>query len=161
MTKSATQMPDLQELPDAKLEKRSRRNHSTEYKLRIIAQADACSHGELGALLRREKLYSSQVQAWRPSQRRYAVTGGEDMKKTSAERQAAYRRNRPVTGVIGERRVNMWVTTEVSMGLERLARRNGVTQRAMLEALITAADDEVFSKLVDDAAVCEYLGVTQ
>ena len=31
----------------------------------IIAQADACKHGELVALLRREKLYSNQLSAWR------------------------------------------------------------------------------------------------
>ena len=36
-----------------------------EYKLSIIQQADACKHGELGALLRREKLYSNQLAQWR------------------------------------------------------------------------------------------------
>jgi transposase len=33
--------------------------------MKIIAQADAYKHGELGALLRREKLYSNQLSAWR------------------------------------------------------------------------------------------------
>jgi hypothetical protein len=36
------------------IEKRSRRQFSTQYKLRIIAQTDHCRRGELGALLRRE-----------------------------------------------------------------------------------------------------------
>jgi len=58
-------MPDTQVVPDPMLEKRSRRQFSTEYKLRIIAQADQCRRGELGALLRRENLYSNQLQAWR------------------------------------------------------------------------------------------------
>jgi hypothetical protein len=31
----------------------------------MMAQADACKHGELGALLRREKLYSNRLSAWR------------------------------------------------------------------------------------------------
>jgi transposase len=33
--------------------------------MKIIAQADACKHGELGALLRRENLYSNQLSEWR------------------------------------------------------------------------------------------------
>lgn len=47
-------------MPDPKLEKRTRRIFTVEYRLSIIQQADACKHGELGALLRREKLYSNQ-----------------------------------------------------------------------------------------------------
>ncbi len=66
-------MPDTQVVPDPLLEKRSRRQFSTEYKLRIIAQADQCRRGELGALLRRENLYSNQLQAWR----KQLVQGGE------------------------------------------------------------------------------------
>jgi transposase len=60
--------PDLRKTqvePDPSLERRTRRHFSTAYKLRIIAEADQCRHGELGALLRREKLYSNQLQAWR------------------------------------------------------------------------------------------------
>ena len=51
-------------IPNPKLEKSPRRTFSTEYKLKIIQQADACKHGELGALLRREKLYSQQISTW-------------------------------------------------------------------------------------------------
>ena len=51
--------------PSPEMEKKSRRKHSVEYKLRIIAEADGCKHGELGELLRRENLYSSQVNQWR------------------------------------------------------------------------------------------------
>jgi len=59
--------PDsTQVTPDPKLEKRGgRRHHSTEYKLKILAEADACKHGELGELLRREKLYGAQLKVWR------------------------------------------------------------------------------------------------
>ena len=59
--------------PDPQVEKRTRRTFSTEYKLRIIKEADRCRHGELGALLRRENLYSNQLQAWR----RQLAEGGE------------------------------------------------------------------------------------
>jgi transposase len=43
-----------------------RRRFSAEYKLSILKQADACREpGELGALLRREGLYSSLLSVWR------------------------------------------------------------------------------------------------
>jgi transposase len=45
--------------------KAMRRRFSAEYKLRILEEAEACSSGELGALLRREGLYSSHLTTWR------------------------------------------------------------------------------------------------
>ena len=43
-----------------------RRRFSAEYRLRILQQADACKKpGEVGALLRREELYSSLLTNWR------------------------------------------------------------------------------------------------
>ena len=48
------------------LEKALRRQYPAEYKLRVVREADACTQpGELGALLRREGLYSSHLSAWR------------------------------------------------------------------------------------------------
>jgi transposase len=53
--------------PDPELvERPTRRRFSAEYKLRIVGEADACSRpGEIGALLRREGLYSSLLTEWR------------------------------------------------------------------------------------------------
>src|SRR5256712_13861928 len=46
--------------------KAKRRRFSAEYRLRILRLADACkAPGELGALLRREGLYSSLLSTWR------------------------------------------------------------------------------------------------
>ena len=43
-----------------------RRRFTAEYRLRILKEADACKKsGELGALLRREGLYSSHLTNWR------------------------------------------------------------------------------------------------
>lgn len=43
-----------------------RRQYTAEYKQRIVREADACKKpGEIGALLRREGLYSSCLVAWR------------------------------------------------------------------------------------------------
>ncbi len=42
-----------------------RRRFSAEYKLRVLQEADRCTAGEFGALLRREGLYSSHLTTWR------------------------------------------------------------------------------------------------
>ena len=48
------------------VERPKRRRFSAEYKLRILREAEACSRpGEIGALLRREGLYSSILSEWR------------------------------------------------------------------------------------------------
>ena len=57
-------------------EKAQRRRFTAEYKLRMIREADACkAPGELGALLRREGLYSSNLATWR-RQRDQAARAG-------------------------------------------------------------------------------------
>ena len=44
----------------------ARRRFSAEYKRRILREADSCTKsGDLGALLRREGLYSSHLSTWR------------------------------------------------------------------------------------------------
>ena len=45
--------------------KAKRRRFTAEFKRRILKEADACERGELGALLRREGLYSSHLIEWR------------------------------------------------------------------------------------------------
>jgi transposase len=54
-------------IPDPAVpEKPVRRRFTAEYKLRILHEADRCTQpGQLGALLRREGLYSSHLTAWR------------------------------------------------------------------------------------------------
>jgi transposase-like protein len=57
-------------------EKPARRHYSAEYKLRILAEADRCEGpGTLGALLRREGLYSSHLSTWR-KQREQGILDG-------------------------------------------------------------------------------------
>ena len=61
MTTSRATAPDP-EVP-AKV---TRRRFSVEYRLRILKLADACKKpGDVGALLRREGLYSSHLTQWR------------------------------------------------------------------------------------------------
>lgn len=46
-------------------EKATRRKFTTAYKLKILAQLDHASEGQIGAIQRREGLYSSVVSTWR------------------------------------------------------------------------------------------------
>jgi transposase len=53
-------------VPDPEVAGKPQRRHfQREYKLRILQEADQCQDGELGALLRREGLYSSHLTTWR------------------------------------------------------------------------------------------------
>jgi transposase-like protein len=54
-------------VPDTELvERPKRRRFSAEYKLGVLREAEACTRpGEIGALLRREGLYSSILSEWR------------------------------------------------------------------------------------------------
>jgi transposase len=58
-------LPETEVKPLPALERRSRRKFSADDKMRILSSAEACRHGELGALLRREGVYSSQLKQWR------------------------------------------------------------------------------------------------
>ena len=60
------QVPPTEVTPKA-----TRRRFSAEYKRAILAEADACTKpGELGALLRREGLWSSHLSTWRAQRAR-------------------------------------------------------------------------------------------
>jgi len=69
--------------PDPEVaEKPKRRRFSAEYRLRIVREADACKEpGEIGALLRREGLYSSLLTAWRRQRDGGALEGLRSKKR--------------------------------------------------------------------------------
>lgn len=75
--------PDPEVVPRA-----TRRQFSAAYKRRIVAEADACTEwGAIGALLRREGLYSSHLSTWR--RELAAGTLGEKRRGRPAEPLAA------------------------------------------------------------------------
>jgi len=56
--------------------KAQRRRFTAAYKRRVLQEAERCSKpGELGALLRREGLYSSNLAAWRAARARGELAG--------------------------------------------------------------------------------------
>ena len=64
--KSSSKIVELSHPPDPEVsEKKPRRHFTAAYKLRILKEYDACTEpGEIGALLRREGLYHSNINTW-------------------------------------------------------------------------------------------------
>jgi len=67
MEEKHTVMTHPKAVPDPEVpEKAVRRKFTPAYKLRILREAEACTQpGQIGALLRREGLYSSNLTLWR------------------------------------------------------------------------------------------------
>jgi transposase-like protein len=67
----------LTAVPDPAVEaKPQRRRFSAEYKLRVLREVErAKAPGEIGAILRREGLYSSHLVTWRRERDRVATAG--------------------------------------------------------------------------------------
>lgn len=79
-----TTPPETQVAPRAK-----RRVFSIQYKRSIVEQADACTMpGEIGALLRREGLYSSHLSDWRKEQKRGTLQGYGRLRRGPIPQQA-------------------------------------------------------------------------
>ena len=88
--------------------KARRRHFSSAYKLRILGEVDGCrAPGEIGALLRREGLYSSHLVDWRRSREQGAlqalaakkrgrkpIRDGRDRELARLEREIAYLRRK-------------------------------------------------------------------
>lgn len=65
-TAGAASSADAVAAPDPEVTDRPRRRTFTaDYKRHVLREADACGPGEIGALLRREGLYSSHLTDWR------------------------------------------------------------------------------------------------
>lgn len=75
--------PDTAPTPDPEVpEKPQCRRFTAEYKLRILAEADRCEKlGQIGALLRREGLYSSHLSNWRRKRREGTLGALSDCKR--------------------------------------------------------------------------------
>jgi transposase len=78
---------DEHKVPDPEVpEKTRRRRHTAKYKLRILEEADACTKpGQIGALLRREGLYSSNLTTWRRQRENGQLQGLKPKKRGRKE----------------------------------------------------------------------------
>jgi len=77
LKEKAVEMPKTEVVAKAK-----RRQYTAEYKLRILQEVDACERlGEIGALLRREGIYSSSLSNWRRQRERGELDGLSPQKR--------------------------------------------------------------------------------
>ena len=82
--------------------KATRRRFTLEYKRKIVREADACkTSGAIGALLRREGLYSSHLTTWRAARERGELAGAPT--KRGPVRPVADPRDRRITELERER----------------------------------------------------------
>jgi transposase len=65
-----------------------RRQFSRAYKARILAEVEQCEYGEVGALLRREGLYSSVLSKWRQQKAAGRLDGPSGSQEQKVEDQA-------------------------------------------------------------------------
>lgn len=74
---------DRRDIPEPEVtEKAKHRRFTIEYKAKIVREADACTEsGQIGALLRREGLYSSHLSKWRRAYQVGALAGLRDDKR--------------------------------------------------------------------------------
>ena len=85
--------------------KATRRRFTVEYKRTIIREADACkTPGAVGALLRREGLYSSHLTTWRAARERGELVGAP--KKRGPARRVVDLRDKQITDL--EREGTRW-----------------------------------------------------
>ena len=69
-----------------------RRSFSAAYKRSILEEADRCTEpGQIGALLRREGLYSSNLTTWRRQRERGELAGAKRGRKPASEEAKALR----------------------------------------------------------------------
>lgn len=115
-------------LPD----KPRRRSFTTEYKLRIVTEYDACAgDGDKGALLRREGLYSSHMVEWRRARDNAARSGlVKPRAKTSPDAAALAKANAKIERLEGQ------------LAKHRLALEISGKAHALLELLAESATDE-------------------
>lgn len=67
---------EINKRPDPEVAVTPRRRFSAKEKLRILEEADACAGpGEIGALVRREGIYSSYLSRWRRARDRGQLNG--------------------------------------------------------------------------------------
>jgi transposase-like protein len=114
--------PDPEVLPRAQ-----RRTFPAEYKLQILREADQCTEaGEIGALLRREGLYSSHLTAWRRQRESGALAGlsprkrGRKKDEQAAEMAALRRENERLRQRLAQAELIIAAQKKLAQALEAL-----------------------------------------
>src|SRR3954468_7687595 len=137
----AAARPSREGVPNPELvERAKRRRFSAEYKARILRETDACSRpGEIGALLRREGLYTPHPTAWRkqrdagPSAGRAPPRGRKPADPREAELAALRRRAERAEAELEKARKVIKIQGNVSALLEKMLGTEGASTRRNTE----------------------------
>jgi len=112
--------------------KATRRTSSAEYKLRILEEADKCTKpGEVGALLRREGLYSSNLSKWRRQQQAGGLGGlraqkrGRKKDEQAAEIAQLRRENERLRSQLEQAELIIAAQKKLALALETLTNQAG------------------------------------
>jgi transposase len=128
-------------VPDPELVERPRRRRfSAEYKLRILREADACQRpGEVGALLRREGLYTSHLTYWRKQREAGALKelgrprGRKPADRPDREIAELRRRTERLEGELAKARKVIEIQGNVSALLEQMLGTEGASEPGSTE----------------------------
>lgn len=123
-------------VPDPELvERAQRRRFSAEYKLRILREADGCSRpGAVGALLRREGLYTSHLTYWRKQRDAGALRelgrprGPKPADRRDRELAELRRRTERLEGELAKARKVIEIQGNISALLEQMLGTEGATE---------------------------------
>ena len=152
-------------VPDPELvEKAKRRTFTAEYKLRILKQAEACTRpGEIGALLRREGLYTSHLTAWR-KQRDAGALAGLDRTRgrkpadpRDAENAALRRRAERAEAELEKARKVIEIQGNVSALLEQMLDTEGAERAQAHRAMITETVEQL-APIIGTRPACRAVG---
>ena len=119
--------PEPEVLPQAK-----RRTFTAAYKLRILAEAGQCDQsGQVGALLRREGLYSSHLTAWRRQREAGQLSAlgprkrGRKKDKQAAEMAALRRENKRLRAQLEQAELIIAAQKKLAQALEQTLSSDG------------------------------------
>ena len=110
--------------------KARRRTFTAEYRMRILAEADACTEpGQIGALLRREGLYSSHLTTWRRQRESGGLAGlaskkrGRQQDEQAAENTKLRRENERLRKQLDQAELIIAAQKKLAQALEALTDR--------------------------------------
>ena len=114
-------------------EKAQRRIYTAEYKLRILQETDTCQEGQIGAILRREGLYSSHLTTWRRQRQAGQLAALRDDKRgrkavpanpLSAQVERLQQENQRLSQQLAQAELVIEIQKKASMLLNMLLERN-------------------------------------
>ena len=120
--------------PEVKMPSRRKKRYLTaEYKRRVLAEIDELPYGKLGAYLRREGLYSSQITKWRRQREAGELAGlqprkpGPAVAETDQRLAELERENEQLRSKLAQAEVIIAIQKKLARALEGVAQSTGET----------------------------------